>query len=65
MTQWEYWTLKVDTKGLLGGKVDEGGLDRMLNEAGGEGWELVTALDTSQANGSTRHILFTFKRPVL
>ena len=64
MARWEYWTLKLDATGFWGGKVDEGELDRLLNDAGRQGWELVTAFDTNQSDGQTLHMLFTFKRPV-
>jgi len=63
MARWEYRTLKIDATGFWGGKVDERELDRALNEAGNQGWELVTAVN-SQGSASTTHLLFTFKRPV-
>ncbi len=64
MPQWEYYTFKVDTKGFNGGKVDQKNLDIRLNQAGREGWELVTAVSSNQAFGSTLCLLYTFKRQV-
>lgn len=64
MARWEYRTLKIDATGFWGGKVDERELDRALNEAGNQGWELVTAFDTTRWYEKAQHLLFTFKRPV-
>ena len=60
---WEYKTLKVASKGLWGGKVDEAQLDRTMNELGAKGWELAAAFDTDIAGGGTRDVLVIFKRP--
>ena len=64
MARWEYWTLKVEAQGLFGGNADENELDRLLNDAGRQGWELVTALDTTRWIEKAQQMLFTFKRPV-
>ena len=62
--QWEYRTVKLEAKGwLMGGRVDEGQLDNMLNELGRSGWELVSAFDTNMNQGQTRDVLVIFKRP--
>jgi len=61
--QWEYKTAKLAAKGLMGGKVDEAQLDRMMNELGAQGWELSAALDTDVAGGGTRDVIVIFKRP--
>ena len=37
--KWEYKTIKLRAKGLLGGKTDEVQLDAMMNQLGGQGWE--------------------------
>jgi hypothetical protein len=60
--RWEFKTLKHPTKGLLGGKFDEEELDRKLNELGQQGWDLVSAFTTSQAQGQSRDIVAVFKR---
>lgn len=60
--QWEYKTVKLGTRGIVGGKLDEVELDRGLNELGSQGWELVTAFDTNQYQGSTRDVVLILKR---
>jgi len=49
--QWEYTTVKLATKGFLGGKFDETRLDSFMNQLGSEGWELVCDFDTNKAYG--------------
>jgi hypothetical protein len=61
--KWEYKSLKLGTKGLFGGKIDEVLLDRMMNELGGQGWELASAFDTEEAAGRTKDVVVIFKRP--
>lgn len=65
-TQWEYRTLKIPTKIPLLADVEFGAVqfDRVLNDMGSEGWELVamTTLQT-QRSGCTRDVLATLKRP--
>ncbi len=60
--KWEYKTLKLQPKGLMGGKVDEVQLDRTINELGAQGWELAAAFDTDVAGGGTRDMVIIFKR---
>ncbi len=59
---WEYKTLKLGTKGLLGGKANEAELEKALNELGRQGWELVSIFTTNQAQGQTRDIVVVLKR---
>jgi len=61
--RWEYKTLKVDVKGLFGGQIDESAFGQQLNSLGAEGWELQTAFDPKDWNGSARQIICVFKRP--
>ena len=61
--KWEYKTIKLATKGFLGGKLDETELDSFMNELGSQGWELASAFDTNQAYGETRDVVVLFKRP--
>jgi hypothetical protein len=61
--KWEYKTIKVETKGLMGGKLDNAQLDRTMNELGAQGWELSAAFDTDVAGGGTRDVVVIFKRP--
>lgn len=64
MQKWEYRTHKFETAGLGGEIKDLGGMGEMLNEAGQEGWELVTVIDTTEHMGHRRQLHFTFKRPL-
>ncbi|MGH2270871.1 DUF4177 domain-containing protein [Anaerohalosphaeraceae bacterium U12dextr] len=60
---WEYKTIKLAATGFwLGGKIDELRLDQMMNDLGQQGWELVAALDTSEAYGNTKDVVVIFKR---
>ena len=61
---WEYLTLKHKAGGIMGGKFEEHEVDRLLNQHGRDGWELVSAMDTNMADGQTRFLVFIFKRPV-
>ena len=61
--KWEYKTIKVDTKGFIGGKLDEANLDQMMNTLGDDGWELVAAFDTNAEGGVSRHVVGILKRP--
>jgi hypothetical protein len=61
--KWEYRTEKFSaTGGFLGGKFNEPALTATLNEAGGEGWELVTAFVTHQGYGQSREVCAILKR---
>jgi hypothetical protein len=62
--KWEYKTIKLKTKGMLGGNFDERELDDMMNEYGSQGWELVSGFDTNQAYGQSRDVVIIFKRQI-
>jgi hypothetical protein len=62
MVKWEYRTIKLETTGWSGGKIDETKLDEYMNFIGGEGWELVSAFDTNQTYGASKYVLAIFKR---
>jgi len=40
MQTWEYRTIKVETKGVMGGILDTSSFDALLNQLGSDGWEL-------------------------
>ena len=61
--QWEYKSVKLRLRGFLGGKIDQEELERMLNDCGAEGWELVSALSTALYQGRTQDAALIFKRP--
>ncbi len=60
---WEYKTIKLGATGFIGGKINTAQLDRLMNELGGQSWELAAAFDTDIAGGGTRDVLVIFKRP--
>ena len=60
--KWEYKTIKVETTGFAGGKLDEQDLEFQMNQLGEQGWELVTAFDTNQNQGASRYVVTLFKR---
>ncbi|MFP4978523.1 DUF4177 domain-containing protein [Paenibacillus sp. CN-4] len=62
MERWEYRTAKYQTGGFLGGKIDQGEFEELLNSFGSEGWELVSCFDTSLGQGASRDIIAVFKR---
>jgi hypothetical protein len=63
--KWEYRIMKFEaTNTFFGGNnIDAKAMHTKLNQAGAQGWELVTAMDTNNAAG-TRYVIYTFKRPV-
>lgn len=62
MERWEYSTIKMQTKGFLGGILEIQDFDAELNKMGNEGWELVSCFDTNQSEGATREVVAVFKR---
>lgn len=63
MKQFEYQTIVVKTKttGFLGTNLETEEMDKILNEKGNEGWELVSVYSYTMT-GSTISFLYTFKR---
>ena len=62
MEQFEYTVAVYDTKGFWGGNVESNQLENQLNLLGGDGWELVSCTSTNQSYGSSKSIVFIFKR---
>jgi len=62
MEKWEYKTIKFQTGGFFGGKLDANEFESMLNNMGEQGWELVSCFDTSQSQGASRDVVTVFKR---
>ena len=60
---WEYKTVQLKAKGVMGGLVDQEAFEASLNELGARGWELVNVFDTNYGYGTTRLIVAVFKRP--
>ena len=61
---WEYKTIKLKTKGFVGGKLNEVELEKRMNEMGRLGWELCGEVDTNSDGGQTREVVIIFKRPL-
>jgi Domain of unknown function (DUF4177) len=67
MYRWEYRTIKFFAQGTFsktGGKIDNLELENILNEFGGNGWELVTILAGTKANGELSDFVAVLKREV-
>ncbi len=64
MEKWEFKSVKFETKGFLGGKLELNDFDNRLNELGQQGWELVSTFTTNQGQGYTRDVIGTFKRKI-
>ena len=62
MNKYEYKVVVYDTKGVFGGKVDSKQLEAQLNMLGYEGWEMVSCTSSNQSYGSSKSIVFIFKR---
>lgn len=59
---WEYKSIKVETKGFMGGILELEDFNHELNNLGEQGWELVSCLTTSSGQGTTREVVAVFKR---
>jgi hypothetical protein len=67
MYQWEYRTIKFFAQGLFsrnGGQIDDVELENTLNEFGANGWELVTIVAGTKANGELSDFVAVLKREV-
>ncbi|MGG1661446.1 DUF4177 domain-containing protein [Brevibacillus sp. NRS-1366] len=62
MEKWEYRTIKFQTGGFFGGKLDTNEFEAMLNKMGEQGWELISCFDTSQSQGASRDVVTVLKR---
>ena len=62
MTKWEYKVIEFDSRGAMGGLIDQEKMELKLNELGKDGWELITAYSTNQGYGSSRKLVYTLKR---
>jgi hypothetical protein len=62
MDKFEYKVIVYDTKGVFGGDVEAHQIENNLNVLGNDGWELVSSTSTNQSYGSSKSIVFVFKR---
>ena len=64
MKKFEYQTIIVEPKGVLGGIVNSDIFNQTLNNMGSQGWELVNIVASNATYGSTRNIVCVFKREI-
>lgn len=62
MKKYEYKVFAYDTKGVFGGKIDKRELESQLNKFGNEGWEMVSSTSSNQSYGSSKSLVYIFKR---
>jgi len=65
MQKWKHKMVKIPTKGVFGGKVDDERINALLDRMSNEGWEMVSVVDTSQSYGASKYLLLFFKKPVM
>jgi hypothetical protein len=62
--RWEYLVHTVSAEELFSaGQIRPREMEKVLNQYGREGWELVNALESLGRSDESRLIVFTFKRP--
>lgn len=59
--RFEYKTVIIEPTGTWGTKYDPVKIDKILNQHGSEGWELVAA-ESRDYNGTFYGVIYTFKR---
>lgn len=60
--RWEYKTILFDTVAFLSGKIDVVGLEKVLNDSGREGWELVNMAPHISRLGKGGGLVLVLKR---
>lgn len=63
MKKLEYKTIEVQTSGFMT-QINVEETDKILNETGQEGWELVSTVPCTIGGGTTR-LYYTFKREIV
>ncbi|HEU4326655.1 MAG TPA: DUF4177 domain-containing protein [Roseiflexaceae bacterium] len=61
--RWDYRVMLMSIEGLLGQNIDLDALRNYLDEAGDQGWELISVLPISRHDGRTSELLGIMKRP--
>jgi len=61
--KWEYQTVTLGVVGVWGIKFGVDEAQNFTNALGAEGWGLVSAFAVNEAAGSSKEIVFIFKRP--
>jgi hypothetical protein len=67
--RWEYRAFSLGASSgfwpfAAGGDIEGDEITATLNRLGQEGWELVSAFDTSDVRGQTRMVVCILKRPI-
>ena len=64
MDKFEYKVVTYDPKDLWGGNVDITMIEEHFNMLGEDGWEMVGCTSANQSYGSSKSIVFIFKRRI-
>ncbi len=62
--RWEYKTAKLKVEGFWGPNFNPEETDKIFDQWGAEGWELVSAFDINEGAGYSKEVVFIFKRPL-
>jgi hypothetical protein len=65
MKSFEYKVMEVEARGFWNNKVKASDIEKMLNQLGADGWELVSTFDQNWYQGGTKNAVLILKRPVL
>jgi esterase/lipase len=60
--RWEYRVMLMAVGGFLGPNVDVDQLGQYLNQAGEDGWELMSVVPITRGRGETSELMGVFKR---
>jgi len=64
MKRFEYKTIEIKPKGTWSWKFDIVEIDKILNDMGSQGWELISMEDKNYGYGNTEFFFYTFKREI-
>lgn len=64
MKKFEYKTVEINPTGTWSSKFDIVEIDKILNDMGNQGWELVSMEDRNIGYGTTGCFYYTFKREI-
>lgn len=64
MKRFEYKTIEIKPKGTWTWKFDTVEIDKILNDMGNQGWELVTMEGKDYGGAGTYSFYYTFKREI-
>lgn len=61
--RWDYLVMKMDIDGFFGPQLDIDELRAYLDNAGEDGWELISVLPITRGEGRTANLVGILKRP--